>query len=338
MMSYEAIEKPPQLNIKISRSGIKLETANNVIPLRLNMEIDIIKIYTQEDIDSYFQVRNTDRRNKEKYIYGISEALAIVDAQRKSFLQDRTDCKSKLDSIKKSIFFSRLFVFGFFYKGFINSKKDIENKIAVLDKIADFYYFNVEFLVHSDIREIYAQLQYNFRQAAKSEYIWEITGKEEIENPSKARTAATAKVTRKRVKFFERKLDDFESKANGMCMVSDGKNSYILYPAFLVFSSKNSLIIVPYKEIELNVNYSSFKEEDFRPKDSKIDDYTYRFVRNDGGPDGHYKDNFKIPRYKYFQIKIYIKSLKDEITFMFSNAEAGKSFANALHNYINFFK
>jgi len=87
----------------------------------------------------------------------------------------------------------------------------------------------------------------------------------------------------------------------------------------------------------LSVSNANFKEEDYQPSDSEIVEYTYRYVRNDGEPDGRYGDNTKIPRMKYYELAININN-EANVTFMFSNAKSGKKFAEALANYITIFR
>lgn len=78
----------------------------------------------------------------------------------------------------------------------------------------------------------------------------------------------------------------------------------------------------------------NFRETDPIPSDSKIIDYTWQYVRVDGGPDRRYASNPRIPVVLYEQIEL---SLSNDLTltFQLSNPVYAQELGESLSDYIN---
>jgi hypothetical protein len=336
MIDLEEIEKAPLLALKISLSEITFITGPRKISRKLNTNINDIKLFSQDDVDGYFQFSGKNNATETELIYNINEVVERVNSQREEIISIKSQYKIKLTGTKILIFISYLLIFGIFFKKLRTNKKEIEMKIAIFNKVLNTYYLNIEFLINSDIMELYKHLQYTFREAANSQYIWEITSQRSI-NSSEERTLAEARVSRERTSFAEKKIDFFISKAHGMHMADSNNNFYILYPAFFVLFTGGTYELISYSDIDLSISENRFIDEECRPKDSEIIGYTYKYVRNDGEPDLRFSNNYKIPRMKYFELKLTIKG-RTNVTFMFSNADTSENFARTLFAYTNLFK
>ena len=78
-----------------------------------------------------------------------------------------------------------------------------------------------------------------------------------------------------------------------------------------------------------------FIEDGSVPQDSKVVDYTWRYVRKDGGPDRRFSNNRQLPIAQYGYIE-FTSQTGLNLHFHISNLEYSQQFAYALASYIRY--
>lgn len=74
-----------------------------------------------------------------------------------------------------------------------------------------------------------------------------------------------------------------------------GKQTLYFFPDRILIYEKNGIGIVSYKDLQIQVQQTSFVESETVPRDAKVIDRTWRYVNKSGGPDRRFKDNPEIP-------------------------------------------
>ena len=84
----------------------------------------------------------------------------------------------------------------------------------------------------------------------------------------------------------------FENRLIG---IKIGSEKAIFLADFLLYDNGKELLFLDYKDIKVELKATRFVEEKSVPADSKVVDYTYKYVNNDGTPDRRFSYNPRIP-------------------------------------------
>ena len=107
------------------------------------------------------------------------------------------------------------------------------------------------------------------------------------------------------------------------------------YPAFaVIFEDENNFGLVKYEDISITYTSVRFVENQPVPDDTKIIEYTWRYVKKNGTRDLRYSENYQIPIVEYGEIiinanKRYVKK------YMFSNSVETLAFSQVYNKYKN---
>ena len=95
--------------------------------------------------------------------------------------------------------------------------------------------------------------------------------------------------------------------------------------------------LIDLRDLELSFINLQFMEQEAVPTDATIVKHTWAKSNADGSPDRRFKNNFQIPVCQYGRIDLKTTSGLNE-SYMFSNFEKTRSFANTLHHYLQLSK
>jgi hypothetical protein len=168
-----------------------------------------------------------------------------------------------------------------------------------------------------------------FFDLKKSEALWAITGVDSHED-GRRHSGATSSVKRKNIEILNTPIKRMQTNIF-IPVISIEKQNYYFFPD-KIYYIHNGLRVIDYKNINITISTSQFRESGTIPSDSEKIGSTWKYVNNDGSPDKRFNDNCKIPILKYCSIILTDKS-DFNLTIMVSNFEIGKSFANALSEY-----
>ena len=93
-------------------------------------------------------------------------------------------------------------------------------------------------------------------------------------------------------------------------------------PDCLIVYQNQKVISFSTEGMDLKAYNYSFRERECQPRDAQLIGYHWRFSKKDGSPDNRFKDNFKIPSYRYCSLHFYHHAQKI-FSLMFSNIDAG---------------
>lgn len=262
---------------------------------------------------------------------GVKQSIIDAHNQRKELVVDIKKVKKNLLWSKVKLFFVYLFIVGFVYKKIAEEMKaNIENQkqtILELEKQKSESYVQLDAEFDDESLNKYEQVLKNFKELMGVEKIWDIT-KEEENDKTKTRSAASRAITRKETKIGLKDLEDIKYSKQALCFSNSNGADLYFYPNFIVMQGKDSFGVVGLDEIEFSFNSAKLIEQEKVPKDSEIVEYTWFKVNKNGQPDKRFKDNYQIPVVKYGVINLKTSNGVNE-EYQFSNYLLSEQFSKA---------
>ncbi len=262
---------------------------------------------------------------------GVKQSIIDAHNQRKELAVDIKKVKKDLLWSKVKLFFVYLFIVGFVYKKIAEEiRADIENQkqaILELEKQKSESYVQLDAEFDNESLNKYEQVLKNFKELMDIEKIWDIT-REEENDKTKTRSAASRAIVRKEIKIGLKDLEDIKYSKQALCFNNSNGADLYFYPSFIVMQGKDSFGVVGLDEIEFSFNSAKLIEQEKVPKDSEIIEYTWFKVNKNGQPDKRFKDNYQIPVVKYGVINLKTSNGVNE-EYQFSNYLLSEQFSNA---------
>lgn len=161
---------------------------------------------------------------------------------------------------------------------------------------------SIEYNFDNENAKYYELLNNFLNTIASSKGLWLIETK--YKNVDEKRNAG-AKSLVSRLPISVTKEVPFYLKINTECYCLNIKDKkFYFLPNKVLVHDKIKTIGLNFQELNFYFGENTFIEEECAPSDSKIIDYTYRFVNKKGGPDRRYKDNPQYPICLYGTIDI----------------------------------
>ncbi|MFQ3576150.1 MAG: DUF4236 domain-containing protein [Cytophagales bacterium] len=253
--------------------------------------------------------------------------------------QERIDLKKEIVKVKGKLIFytillmmSYLLIFGFFVKWFKENRSQTKEYLADLKNQLENCYVNIDMQLDPKIEERFSQLLEDYKQVISSEKIWDITSSISIDQKS-TRSAASASVTRKQVKFGFRNIDIVKSEYNALHFENANGGDLYIYPAFIaIVDSKKKFGLVDIRELNFDFHGQRFLEEEKVPKDSQVVGQTWAKVNKNGTPDKRFKDNYQIPICLYGEFSLTSKTGLNE-AYSISSYEKAEKFARSMEEF-----
>ena len=253
--------------------------------------------------------------------------------------QERIDLKKDIEKAKTKLtiatvlmVFSYLLIFGFFIKWFKENRKDKKEYLTDLRTQLENCFVNIDMDVDEQIEMKYQNLLENYKSLLTCEKIWDITSTVAVDQKT-SRSAASASVTRRLVKFGFGNMDIIKSKHDALHFENANGGDLYIYPAFLAIVDANKKFgLVDIRELDFNFHGQRFLEEEKVPKDAVVIDHTWAKVNKNGTPDKRFKDNYQIPICKYGEIELASSTGLNE-AYSLSSYEKSEHFAQSMIEY-----
>jgi len=168
---------------------------------------------------------------------------------------------------------------------------------------------------------------------ARSVCIWRVVSR----TPTwdwKRNAGATSVIGRKRIGAGYMPLPFIQTRMKVYGLLLDSMQLFFLPDQVFVFQN-GKYGGVSYPLLQVHASPANFIEEESVPGDSQIVDYTWRYVRKDGGPDLRFRNNRQIPIAQYGYIELSSQSSLD-LHFHVSNLSYAQQFTQALSDYIRY--
>ena len=229
-----------------------------------------------------------------------------------------------------TIAFLILILIGIFLivRGIIKIIKAIRLRITEIARKRSLLKRLKESLIHIDNRVSFAHssfcdVYYTLRKRCKT---WIITS---IEPNDNWRSSAKNSIERVAINLSSGNYRGLSFSTRIPKIHINRHETYYFYPSFMVINLGGSITTYDLKDIDLKYSdYRLIVDPSDVTKDSKIVDYTYRYVNYDGSPDGRFSNNDKCPIVLYGNITIH--PLGEEI--LVSNADLAKAMCDSFVN------
>lgn len=266
---------------------------------------------------------------------GVKQSIIDAHNQRKELAVDIKKVKKDLLWSKVKLFFVYLFIVGFVYKKIAEEiKANIENQkqaILELEKQKSESYVQLDAEFDNESLNKYEQVLKNFKELMGIEKIWDIT-REEENDKTKTRSAASRAIVRKEIKIEFKDLEDIKYSKQALCFSNSNGADLYFYPSFIVMQGKDNFGVIGLDEIDFSFNSAKLIEQEKVPKDSEIIEYTWFKVNKNGQPDKRFKDNYQIPVVKYGVINLKTSNGVNE-EYQFSNYLLSEQFSKAFLDF-----
>ena len=271
-------------------------------------------------------------------LVGLQEHLEEAKKERESLAAELKEAENNYSELysnlskKQNGFFSKLFT----SKETVETlEKKVEEASKDLDELKKEYEeskadININF--ETDIEEQNKKLNNAFNELLKSRTIWDITTEKAN---TEIKSWAKSIIERKEVKFKLDSLDFIKSEHQAFHLQNANGSNLFIYPAFvLLIDNQSKINLVDLKELNFRFHLQRFQEQkETVPADTKIIDYAWYKVNQDGSRDMRYAGNYQIPIVQYGAFDFSSSNGLNE-TYYISNAALAQSFANEFSNYI----
>lgn len=253
--------------------------------------------------------------------------------------QERIDLKNEIKKAKSRLVIatflmaiSYILIFGFFLKWVKENRTDKKEYLADLKTQLENCFVHIDMDVDEQIEKKYQNLSENYKTLLSCEKIWDITSSVAV-NQKVSRSAASASVARRLVKFGFGNIDIIKSRHNALHFENANGGDLYIYPAFLAIVDENKKFgLIDMRELDFNFHGQQFIEEEKVPKDALVIDRTWAKVNKNGSRDKRFKDNYQIPICQYGEIGLNSSTGLNEAYYL-SSYEKSKSFARAMLQY-----
>ncbi|MCC6300845.1 MAG: DUF4236 domain-containing protein [Anaerolineales bacterium] len=186
-----------------------------------------------------------------------------------------------------------------------------------------------------DTKSAFLDLQKAFKELSKSVRIWRVTSRESTWD-WKRNAGASSLITRERIAVRISNPPFLQTQFKVYCFSLGSMELFFLPDQLFVFEN-GRYGAVSYDMLEVDTYPTWYREGYGPPNDSRILEYTWQYVRKDGGPDGRFSNNRQIPIVEYGQIE-FSSPTGMNLHFQISNLELAQQFGHVLSHYVDFHK
>lgn len=192
----------------------------------------------------------------------------------------------------------------------------------------------LQYNLDEETMSAFTEFQSAFNKLSKTVRIWRVTSKKATWD-WKRNAGASSLVTRGRITVGGSSPPFLQTQTKVYGFSLSSMQLFFLPDQVFVFQN-GKYGAVPYNSLEVNTYPTRYIESDGVPNDSKILEYTWQYVRKDGGPDRRFSNNRQIPIVQYGQIE-FSSQTGMNLHFQVSNLSLAQGFAQALSRYIDFY-
>jgi hypothetical protein len=130
--------------------------------------------------------------------------------------------------------------------------------------------------------------------------VWRVTTQKATDD-WKRNAGSNTLVTRKAVALTRAQPAYFESNLRPYSLRVGGQTLYFFPDQILVYEGRRAGAVT-YDSLEIDVDYTHFREENTVPSDARVVEHTWRYVNKKGGPDRRFTSNRQIPVCRYEEL------------------------------------
>lgn len=265
---------------------------------------DLFETFRRKVTDTYNQrmeilseISNLEKKKKNFLSCGcMSVGVFIVAAG--------ISCLAKSFYAVPVIFFSLmtlLIILGFIFSSKI---KELKNSLTEKEIFLDLNY------VQEDYLQKFKDAQKTWTDVSKSDAVYLVGNREEIEDRVRERTSAEARVDRTRLGNLLADTTFVNSSLSPIVFKSSGDGYIQVFPGLIIAASDNPnyepnhIRVCLWNDLIVDLFSVRFVENEYLPKDANVVDYTWKYANLDGSRDMRYNDNSRIPIVKYEEISV----------------------------------
>lgn len=191
----------------------------------------------------------------------------------------------------------------------------------------------LQYKLDEESNKKFSELQNAFESLAKSASIWRVISR----TPTwdwKRNAGASSLIDRRRIRVGYMQPPFIQTRVRVYGFSLDSLQMFFLPDQVLIYQNRKYGVI-NYSSLNVNVSPTRFIEDGSVPQDSKVVDYTWRYVRKDGGPDRRFSNNRQLPIAQYGYIE-FTSQTGFNLHFHISNLEYSQQFAHTLASYIRY--
>jgi hypothetical protein len=173
-------------------------------------------------------------------------------------------------------------------------------------------------------KESFIALQNGLANLVKSERIWQVTSN--VPNWDwKRQAGASSLVTRNRVTAGHMSPPFIKTNVKKTYGISFGYMQWFFLPDQVFVWQKGRYSAASYSALQVYVTPTRFIESEAIPSDSRVVDYTWQYVRKDGGPDMRFINNRRLPIAEYAHVGLALQP-RSWLDFNVSNLAYAEQF------------
>jgi hypothetical protein len=184
--------------------------------------------------------------------------------------------------------------------------------------------------VDDRVKTSFADFNQGIQNLENAQYLWHVTSRD-YHYDWKRNAGAVADITRRRSKARFEASPFIVTNVRIFSLILDHIRILFFPDQMLIFQPKGYSSI-KYQDLRVEVGTTRFVESQVVPGDAIILEYTWRYVRKDGGPDLRFSNNRQLPVLQYAYLELASGSGLD-VSFHVSNVTYAKQFAQALTSY-----
>lgn len=264
------------------------------------------------------QSNPTDRvKEIDKNYYDTEE---IINGSANNIVSDGLE--ELLERIRKSLLIDTLSNIGTcisLFLGFIISPFFLAFLCFIILKIYIRKVGNVEldYTIDADQQEIIDRRLNTMFKIANSSRVWRIIQTSKVID---RKYEAGASDTVKRVTCKATTKAPFPFKTKSPVVTFKSKNETLIFlPDKLFIIQKSKVGALNYSDIKTSIHNTHFIESESVPRGAVIEDYTWKYVNKNGGPDKRFKNNCRFPICLYGEVELKSSSGLNTV-FMFSDS------------------
>lgn len=322
----------------------------------LNTSIPGTGLYDRQRLDSGNNSRNQSNSNQQNNGFPVnsinsnnvtnisSNSLSDLKNTFHECFTERGELIKEIKKTKIQLFLFQLLylisvitIIGLFIKWFKNNVSERKTYIEDLQDQFEKCLVNIDINIDQNIENQFNTLTNRYRELSTCSKIWDLISSSS-QNSRIARSNADASVQRQLITFGSNHINIIQSRFRPLYFANANGGDLYFYPGF-IFYFENDLrfALIDFRDLELTLTNLQFIEQEAVPADTTIIKQTWAKANLDGSPDRRFKNNFQIPVCQYGRIDFKTHGGLNE-SFMFSNYEKTRTFANSLHQFLQLSK
>ena len=322
----------------------------------LNTSIPGTGLYNRQRLDGGNNSRNQSNnypQNNDAVVNSISSnsitsltSNSLIDlkntfhecyVERAELINEIKKTKTQLFLFQLLNILSLIFIAGFFIKWFKENVSERKSYLSDLQNQHGKCLINIDIDIDQSFENQFINLSNRYRELTTCLKIWDLISSSS-QNSRITRSNADTAVQRQQITFGSNNINIIQSRFKPLYFANANGGDLYFYPGFIFYYENDSrFALIDLRDLDMTLINLQFTEQEAVPADATIVKQTWAKSNADGSPDRRFKNNYQIPVCQYGRIDLKTNNGLNE-SYMFSNYEKSRSFANTLHQYLQFSK